>query len=193
MGSYDHIETSFTASTNAEEVVRGIDLSGVRAIVTGSSSGIGVATARALASAGAELTIAVRDIAAGDTVADEIRGSTNAAGPRVSRLDLASRKSVADFVHAWDGPLHLLINNAGLVTSGLEPTVEGWELQFATNHLGHFALAIGLHDALARGAAERGGTRIVSLSSTAHMRSGIDFADLHFQRRTYDSQFVVRR
>lgn len=74
------------------------------------------------------------------------------------------------------------------MTGGLERTPEGWELHFATNHLGHFALATGLHQALARGAAERGGARIVSVSSTAHMRSGIDFDDLHFERRSHDPQ-----
>jgi NAD(P)-dependent dehydrogenase (short-subunit alcohol dehydrogenase family) len=106
------------------------------------------------------------------------------------RLDLASRTSVADFIDAWAGPLHLLVNNAGLVTGGLERTGEGWELQFATNHLGHFALAVGLHDALAHGTAELGEARIVSLSSTAHMRADIDFDDLHFERRSYDPQIA---
>jgi NAD(P)-dependent dehydrogenase (short-subunit alcohol dehydrogenase family) len=116
--------------------------------------------------------------------------STRAVRPRVVRLDLARRKTVTDFLDAWNGPLHLLINNAGLVTSGLERTAEGWELQFATNHLGHFHLAVGLHDALARGAAERDGARIVSLSSTAHMRAGVDLDDLHFERRSYDPQIA---
>jgi NAD(P)-dependent dehydrogenase (short-subunit alcohol dehydrogenase family) len=98
--------------------------------------------------------------------------------------------TVTRLADAWQGPLHLLVNNAGLVTGGLERTREGWELQFATNHLGHFALATGLHDALALGASERDGSRIVSLSSTAHMRSGVDFDDLHFERRSYDPQIA---
>ena len=105
-------------------------------------------------------------------------------------LDLADRASVREFVDGWEGALHLLINNAGVVTSGLERTPEGWEMQFATNHLGHFALASGLHGALAAGAAERDGARIVSVSSTAHMRAGIDFADLHFRYRGYDPQIA---
>ena len=108
----------------------------------------------------------------------------------VRRLDLADQFSVARFVQEWDSPLHLLINNAGLVTGGLERTTEGWELQFATNHLGHFALTAGLHQALARGADDRDGARIVSLSSTAHMRAGIDFDDIHFRRREYDPQIA---
>jgi NAD(P)-dependent dehydrogenase (short-subunit alcohol dehydrogenase family) len=184
------ITTRFTSASTADEVLHGIDLGGVRAIVTGGSSGLGVETARALAAAGADVTLAVRNIEAGQAVADEIKWSGVAIRPRVMRLDLASRKSVANFVDAWDGPLHLLVNNAGLVTGGLERTVEGWELQFATNHLGHFALATGLHNALADGASENDGARIVSLSSTAHMRADIDFDDLFFERRSYDPQIA---
>ena len=186
----DLITTAFTAASTADDVVRGIDLGGLRAIVTGGSSGIGVETARSLAAAGAEVTLAVRDTEAGKRVAEVIERSTGAIRPHVVRLDLANRQSVADFVAAWQGPLHLLINNAGVVTSGLERSNQGWELQLATNHLGHFELAVGLRHALARGAAERSGARIVSLSSTAHMRSGIDFADLQFERRSYDPQIA---
>jgi NAD(P)-dependent dehydrogenase (short-subunit alcohol dehydrogenase family) len=190
MISRDLITTSFTAASTADEVLRDVDLGGVRAIVTGGSSGLGIETARALAAAGAEVTLAVRNTDAGYGVAEQIMRSTGATRPRVVKLDLANRKTITDFIDAWTGPLHLLINNAGLVTSGLERTVEGWELQFATNHLGHFGLAVGLHDALARGAAERDGSRIVSLSSTAHMRADVDFDDLHFERRSYDPQIA---
>ncbi|MEU8744875.1 SDR family NAD(P)-dependent oxidoreductase [Streptomyces parvulus] len=184
------ISTAFTARSTADEVLRGVDLAGVRTIVTGASSGLGIETARALAAAGAEVTLAVRNTTAGEAVAEAIEKSTEGIRPRVVRLDLADRTSVTRFVDAWNGPLHLLINNAGVVTGGLERTHDGWELQFATNHLGHFALATGLHDALALGAADRDGARIVSVSSTAHMRSGIDFDDLHFERRGYDPQIA---
>jgi len=85
-----------------------------------------------------------------------------------------------------DAPLDVLVNNAGLVTAGLERTRQGWELQFATNHLGHFALALGLHPHLAAAAHARGGARIVALSSTTHMRAPVDFDDILFQRRPYD-------
>jgi NAD(P)-dependent dehydrogenase (short-subunit alcohol dehydrogenase family) len=190
MTTHEPISTPFTASSTADEVLQGVDLTGVRAIVTGASSGIGVETARALTAAGAEVTLAVRNTTAGNAVAETIERSTGAIRPRVLRLDLADKVTVTRFVEAWDGPLHLLVNNAGLVTGGLERTREGWELQFATNHLGHFALATGLHDALALGAFEQDGARIVSLSSTAHMRSGIDFDDLHFERRSYDPQIA---
>jgi NAD(P)-dependent dehydrogenase (short-subunit alcohol dehydrogenase family) len=184
------ISTPFTALSTSDEVLEGIELGGIRAIVTGGSSGLGRETARALAAAGAEVTLAVRNAAAGDEAADAIARSTGAERPRVLSLDLADPASVARFVGDWDEPLHLLINNAGLVTGGLERTTDGWELQFATNHLGHFALALGLHDSLARGASDRDGARIVSLSSTAHMRAGIDFEDIHFERRPYDPQLA---
>lgn len=166
------ITTPFSAASTADDVLAGVDLTGVRAIVTGASSGIGAETARALAAAGAEVTLAVRNPSAG------------------ARLDLADQSSVRRFTNDWDGPLHLLVTNAGIVTGGLARTPEGWELQFATNHLGHFTLATGLHDALARGAADRGEARIVSVSSTAHMRAGVDFDDPHFERRAYDPQLA---
>ena len=182
------ITTSFTSQSTATEVLEGRDLSGLRAVVTGASSGIGVETARVLASAGAEVTLAVRNTAAGHATVRDIRTSTGNETVYVRRLDLADQRSVAGFVDDWAGALHLLVNNAGLVTAGLERTVEGWELQLATNHLGHFALGCGLHAALAEGAAQRGHARVVSVSSTAHMRAGIDFDDLHFERRDYNPQ-----
>lgn len=184
------ITTRFTASSTADEVLHGVDLTGVRALVTGSSSGIGRETARALTAAGAAVTLAVRNPTAGGAAADSIGQSTRAIRPRVARLDLADVAGILRFVEAWEGPLHLLVNNAGLVTGGLERNAEGWELQFATNHLGHFALATGLHGALARGASDRDGARIVAVSSTAHMRSGIDFDDIHFAHRGYDPQIA---
>ncbi|WP_405780222.1 SDR family NAD(P)-dependent oxidoreductase [Streptomyces sp. NBC_00859] len=184
------VSTPFTAASTADDVLRGLDLTGLRTIVTGGSSGIGAETARALTAAGSEVTLAVRNTTAGNAVAEAIGKSTGRARPRVARLDLADRTAVARFTDAWRGPLHLLINNAGVVTGGLERTPEGWELQFATNHLGHFALATGLHGALARGASDGAGSRIVSVSSTAHMRSGIDFGDLHLERRGYDPQIA---
>jgi NAD(P)-dependent dehydrogenase (short-subunit alcohol dehydrogenase family) len=184
------IATRFDGSSTAEEVIAGVDLHGLRAVVTGASSGIGAETARVLAAAGADVTLAVRDTAAGVRVADRIAQSAGRPRPAVDAIDLADPGSVARFARDWDGPLHLLVNNAGLVTAGLERTKEGWELQFATNHLGHFALAWALHDALAQGARERGAARIVSLSSTAHMRAPVDFGDIHFERRAYDPQIA---
>jgi NAD(P)-dependent dehydrogenase (short-subunit alcohol dehydrogenase family) len=182
------ITTRFDAATTADDVVAGIDLSGVRAVVTGASSGIGLETARSLARAGAQVTLAVRNIGAGREVARDIAQSTGRDGARVAVLDLADLAAVGVFVQGWAGPLHLLINNAGVITPALTRTVDGWELQFATNHLGHLALSLGLRSALAAGARERGEARIVSVSSTAHMRSPVVFDDIQFERREYDPQ-----
>lgn len=186
----DLIRTPFNALSTASDVASGRDLTAVRAIVTGASSGLGAETARALTGAGVAVTLAVRDIAAGQRVAAKIARTSGHPEPEVRHLDLSDLASVSRFVAAWDQPLHLLINNAGVVTGGLERTAHGWELQFATNHLGHFALATSLHAALSRGAHEHDGARIVTLSSTAHMRSDIDFDDLHFERRPYHPQIA---
>jgi len=177
------IITPFGFDSTAAEVIEGIDLSGKRAIVTGASSGIGVETARALAGAGAEVTLAVRNAEAGARVALDITAATGTEAVRVGRIELADPASVAAFVATWDGPLHILVNNAGVMAlPERELTPEGWEMQFATNHLGHFALALGLHDALAAA----GDARIVSLSSRGHLRSPVVFDDINFSSRPYD-------
>jgi NAD(P)-dependent dehydrogenase (short-subunit alcohol dehydrogenase family) len=181
--SSTRITTPFGFESTAAEVVDGIDLNGKRTIVTGGSSGIGVETARALAGAGAEVTLAVRDTEAGERTAAEIVGTNPEAAVHVGRLDLADRTSVANFAADWTGPLYVLVNNAGVMAlPDLRLTPDGWELQFATNHLGHFALARGLHDALAAA----GGARIVSLSSRGHLRSPVVFDDINFSSRPYD-------
>jgi NAD(P)-dependent dehydrogenase (short-subunit alcohol dehydrogenase family) len=176
------ITTPFTRETTAAEVIAGVDLSGRRAVVTGGASGIGVETARALAAAGAEVTLAVRNLEAGRRTAAEITAKTGNAGVFVAPLELADRASVRAFAANWDGPLHILVNNAGVMAEPLTRTPEGWEHQFATNHLGHFGLALGLHPALAAA----GNARIVSVSSSGHQSSDIVFDDIHFERRPYD-------
>ena len=178
----DRISTPFGAESTAAAVIAGIDLTGRRAVVTGGASGIGVETARALAGAGAEVTIAVRNVEAGDRTAADITATTGNDRVLVAPLDLADRASVAAFVDAWDGPLHILVNNAGVMASPLTRTPEGWEMQFATNHLGHFALTTGLHKALA----SAGSARVVSVSSSGHHRSPVVFDDIHFERREYE-------
>ncbi|MEV8516538.1 SDR family NAD(P)-dependent oxidoreductase [Dactylosporangium sp. NPDC051484] len=176
------ITTPFGFESTTAEVLDGVDLTGRRAVVTGGASGIGVETARALAAAGAEVTLAVRDTGAGDRVAADIVAATGNKQVRVGPLDLADQDSVRAFAAAWEGRLHILVNNAGLMASPLARTPQGWEMQFATNHLGHFALAAGLLPAL-RAA---GGARVVALSSSAHLRSPVVFDDIHFERREYD-------
>jgi NAD(P)-dependent dehydrogenase (short-subunit alcohol dehydrogenase family) len=176
---------SYGPATTAAEVVRDLDLHGRRVVVTGASSGIGAETARALASAGADVTLAVRNLEAGTQVANGIaQGLSPDAGElRVGPLDLADPVSVSGFVHAWTGPLHILVNNAGVMAlPQLTRTESGYEMQFATNHLGHFALATGLHRSLAAAC----GARVVSVASIGHLFSPVVFDDLHYQFRPYD-------
>ena len=181
------ITTPFGAESTAAEVVEGIDLSGKRAIVTGAASGIGIETARALAGAGAAVTIAVRKTADGERVAADIRSSTGNDQVAVQSLELTDRASIDAFVAGWDGPLDILVNNAGVMAiQELTRTDRGYEMQFATNHLGHFELALSLHDALA----EAGRARIVSVSSSGHLRSPVIFDDLNFWFLEY-SPFVA--
>ncbi|MEV6265756.1 SDR family NAD(P)-dependent oxidoreductase [Kribbella sp. NPDC051936] len=176
------ITTPFTHDSTAAEVVAGVDLTGRRAVVTGGASGIGVETVRALAAAGAEVTLAVRNTAAGERVAAQIIDATGNNHVFVAPIELADRASVRAFAATWDGPLHILVNNAGVMAEPLTRTPEGWEHQFATNHLGHFGLALGLHGALAAA----GDARVVSVSSSAHLRSDVHFDDIHFENRPYD-------
>jgi NAD(P)-dependent dehydrogenase (short-subunit alcohol dehydrogenase family) len=128
------------------------------------------------------VTLAVRNAEAGNRTAEDITATTGNAKVRVTRVDLADQASVASFVAAWDGPPHILVNNAGVMACREMRTPEGWEMHFATNHLGHFSLATGLHRALALA----GGARVVSVSSGAHLLSPVVFEDIHFRVRAYE-------
>lgn len=150
-------------------------LTGRRAIVTGGASGLGAETVAALAAAGADVTIATRD----PRRADALLGDT----VHAVALDLADLADVDAFVRSWDGPLDILVANAGIMalpTRRLSP--QGWELQLATNYLGHFALATGLHGALAAA----GDARVVVVSSGAYRNGPFDFDDPQFDRRPYE-------
>jgi NAD(P)-dependent dehydrogenase (short-subunit alcohol dehydrogenase family) len=160
------------------------DQSGRVAIVTGSSSGIGYETARVLANRGAEVIIAVRDRAKGETAAKKIRAQNEHAHLNVMELDLANLASVKNFVDAFRSAysrLDLLINNAGVMIPPLSKTKDGFELQFGTNHLGHFALTGRLLDLTVK----TPGARIVNVSSGAHKYGRIDFDDLNWEKRPY--------
>jgi len=177
--------TPFHSESTAADVLAGVDLTSRRAIVTGAASGIGLETARALAAAGAEVTLAVRDPDTGEAARAGIVESTGNDRVLVGEVDLADPVSIARFVRLWDGPLHMLVNNAGVMAGTAQPELRtrmGWELQFATNHLGHFALTTGLHWALTA----VDGARVVSVSSDAHRRAPVDFDDIHFERREYE-------
>ena len=175
------ITTPFGFGSTADDVIEGVDLCGKRAIVTGASSGIGIETARALASAGADVTLAVRNLDAGREVAQAISAATNNRKVHVAQLELSDQRSVKAFAASWRGALHLLIGNAGVMACPLQRTAEGWEMQFATNFMGHFALTVSLHDALA--AAK--GARIVSLSSSGSLFAPVIFGDPHFRFLPY--------
>ena len=175
----------FGFATTASEVLEGIDLSGKRAIVTGATSGLGVETARALAGAGAAVTLAVRNVAMGQQVAADIVATTENYDVTVRKLDLIDPFGIHAFSEAWTGHLDILVNNAGIMAPARRLlTAYGQELQFVTNHLGHFCLAVGLRQALAAA----NGARIVSVSSSAHLRSPVVFGDLNYSFLRYDGR-----
>ncbi|MFD7159985.1 SDR family NAD(P)-dependent oxidoreductase [Kribbella sp. NPDC059898] len=162
------IGTGFTAASTADDVLEGIDLTGKNAIVTGGHRGLGLEMTRALRKAGAHVTVAVRDPGA---VED----------PDTSQLDLLDPRSIDAFVERYLGtgrPLHILINNAGIMAGPLHRDARGYESQFATNHLGHFQLTLGLLPALR--AAH--GARIVNVTSGGHRLSDIRWDDPQFEQ-----------
>jgi NAD(P)-dependent dehydrogenase (short-subunit alcohol dehydrogenase family) len=131
------------------------------------------------------VTLAVRNVEAGRKVADGIAETLrpDAAPVQVGQLDLADPASVAGFVRAWSGPLHILVNNAGVMAlPKLTRTAAGYEMQFATNHLGHFALTVGLHQCLAAAS----GARVMCVASIGHQLSPVVFDDLHYRTRPYN-------
>jgi NAD(P)-dependent dehydrogenase (short-subunit alcohol dehydrogenase family) len=148
------------------------DMTGKTVIVTGANSGIGRAAATALADHGARVVLAVRNTDKGDAAASQMPGTTE-----VRRLDLASLASVKEFAAGWDGPIDILINNAGIMIPPLSRTADGFEMQFGTNHLGHFALTNLLLPQITG--------RVVTVSSTGHRIGQIDFSDLNWERRSY--------
>lgn len=147
-------------------------LAGRSVVITGATSGIGLATAQALAAQDARVVLAVRDTQKGTRVASLIPGETD-----VRRLDLSDLGSVRQFAEAWERPIDVLINNAGVSSPTLERTQDGFELQFGTNHLGPFALT-NLLLAHITG-------RVVSLSSQAERNGKINFDDLNWDRTPY--------
>jgi NAD(P)-dependent dehydrogenase (short-subunit alcohol dehydrogenase family) len=156
------------------------DLTGRCAIVTGGNGGLGLSISRALAAHGAQVVIAARNADKAKTAAARIAAETPAAQVEFASLDLSDLDSVRGFATDWsDRPLHLLVNNAGVMAIPLARTKAGFEMQFGTNHLGHFALTGLLLPALIRS----GAGRIVTMSSTMHKTGKIRFEDLQFEQR----------
>jgi NAD(P)-dependent dehydrogenase (short-subunit alcohol dehydrogenase family) len=148
------------------------DMTGTTVIVTGANSGIGRVATGALATHGARVVLAVRNTDKGDAAASQMSGTTE-----VRRLDLATLASIKEFAAGWEGPIDILINNAGVMIPPLSRTADGFELQFGTNHLGHFALTnLLLGDITGR---------VVTVSSAGHRIGRIDFSDLNWERKRY--------
>ncbi|HFH3233104.1 TPA: SDR family NAD(P)-dependent oxidoreductase [Pseudomonas aeruginosa] len=165
------IHSGFGAATTAAEVVAGCNLSAVTAIVTGGHSGLGLETTRALAGAGAHVIVAARDVETARTKTSDIPNT------EVERLDLSDQASVRDFAHrflARNQHLDILIGSAGIMACPETRVGPGWEAQFATNHLGHYALVNLLWPAL------KGGARVVAVSSAGHHQSAIQWDDVQF-------------
>lgn len=175
---------SWGHDTTADEVLAEIDLTGQLVVVTGGASGLGQETARAMAARGAQIIIPVRDMAKGEAAADAIRAAVPGADVTLLACDLGSLASIREFAAAFQARfdrIDLLINNAGVMASPFMHTADGFELQFGTNHLGHFLLTNLLVAQIARGS----GKRIVNLSSRGHHFAPVDFDDPNYERRDY--------
>ena len=177
--------SGFSATSTTDEVLAGLDLQGRRFLVTGASGGLGLETSRALASKGAIVVMAARDVAKNEAAAAGIRAAHPDAKLESLILDLGSLKSVraaaAEFM-SRNVPLHGLILNAGIMATPLGHTVDGFEQQFGVDHLGHFLLA---RDLLPR-LVESAPARVVVLSSAGHRMGDVDFDDVNFERRDYE-------
>jgi len=177
-------QQGFGSSSTAEEVARDIRLDGKNVIITGANTGIGKETARVIAKMGANVFLACRDESKGNSAVQEIKSSTKSENVHFVELDLGSLESIRKFATSFNQraiPLHILINNAGIMACPLGKTVDGFETQIGVNHFGHFLLTVSLLESLKRGAP----SRVVCLSSAAHKRGYFDFADINFEKRTY--------
>jgi NAD(P)-dependent dehydrogenase (short-subunit alcohol dehydrogenase family) len=171
------IASDFNASSTAAEVIRGPDLRGKTAIVTGGSAGIGLETTRALSSAGVRVIVPARDVEKAKAAIGQLA--------TIEPMELTDPSSIAAFADRFlkgGQPLDLLINNAGIMANPLTRVARNIESQFATNHVGHYELTVRLWPALRKAQAPR----IVSLSSVGHRRSPVDFDDWNFERKPYD-------
>ncbi|MFD8417847.1 oxidoreductase [Streptomyces sp. NPDC059466] len=173
------LHSGFDAASTAEDVIKGIDLTGKVAVVTGGYSGIGLETARVLRAAGAEVVVPARDTERAEAA---LKGIDGVAIEAMDLLDPASIDAFAERFRASGRPLHILVNSAGVMATPLTRDARGYEVQFATNHLGHFQLVARLWPALRRAH----GARVVSVSSWGHRFSPVLFDDPHFEHGAYD-------
>ncbi|KAM3295220.1 hypothetical protein ACQJBY_037849 [Aegilops geniculata] len=178
--------SGFSWASTADQVTAGISAAGLTAIVTGASSGIGAETARVLAARGAHVVMAVRNLAAGDTVRQAVLAETPGASVEVMELDLSSLASVRNFAAGFAAtglPLNILINNAGIMATPFSLSTDGIEMQFATNHVGHFLLTHLLLETMKKTSRESNVEgRIVTVASEGHRvayKEGIRFAKIN--------------
>ena len=172
------INSGFGETTTADEVIAGHNLAGKVVVITGGHSGIGLETTRVLGAVGASIVIGARDVTKAKQAVSQIKGV------EVYELDLAEPASVDEFAEWYRQSFHqcdILINNAGIMATPLLRNSQGYELQFATNHLGHFRLTAGLWSELSQSKA-----RVVTLSSLGHRFSGIIFDDPNFLHHPYE-------
>lgn len=182
MGATDQrpLGSGFPPKSEPDDIMAGVDLSGRTAIVTGGYSGIGVETVRALAKAGARVIVPVRNREKAKANLASVGGDISLAD-----MDLTDLSTVRDFSAKMKSELErvdLLINNAGVMACAEARVGPGWESQFGTNHMGHFAMTQGLMPLLEAGDQ----TRVVSLTSIAHKRSGMLWDDIQFERTPYE-------
>lgn len=174
------VDSGFEARTDGSVAIADIDLAGKTAIVTGGYSGIGLETVRALADKGVTVIVPARNRAKAEAALADIEGDV-----RIEDMDLADIASVRAFADKMVDELDqldMLINNAGIMACPEARVGPGWEAQFGTNHLGHFAMTQGLMPLLE----QTPGTRVIALSSTAHKISGINWDDIHYEHTPYD-------
>src|SRR5271154_3118735 len=175
----------FGATSTTEDVLSGIDLRGKRILITGVSAGLGIETARSLAAHGAHVTGTARDLAKAENATAQVRKDATISGGRFElvELDLASLKNVracADGLLAKGESLDAVIANAGVMATPFGHTADGFETQFGTNHLGHFALVNRIAPLMGAG------SRLVNLSSSGHRFSNVDLEDPNFERTPYE-------
>ncbi|OQP44458.1 oxidoreductase [Niastella yeongjuensis] len=175
------VQSGFNAASTTDEVIAGIDLTGKTAIVTGGYAGIGLETVKTFVRAGAQVIVPARDLAKAQANLKGVERVT------IETMDLINPSSIIAFASkflALNNPLHILVNNAGIMWTPLQRDARGYESQFATNHLGHFLLTVHLWPALKNAH----GARVVNLSSRGHFASPVHFEDPNYEHRPYDPQ-----
>ena len=192
IGAASSTQQLFGATSTTDEVLAGVDLRGKRILVTGVSAGLGIETARSLVAHGAHVVGAARDLSKAERATAQVQKDAQANGGKFEliELDLANLKSVracADRLLQKGEPFDVVIANAGVMATPFGHTADGFETQFGTNHLGHFALVNRIAPLI------RDGGRLINLSSSGHRFSNIDLADPNFERTAYDPWLAYGR